>query len=83
MKFILWFALILAVIHLLRAKSAALRRSAMPPAPPSAPSEPSAAIESMVQCDYCGIHLPASEALPAVRGAQFCCEEHRQRATSA
>ncbi len=83
MKFILWFALILAVIHLLRANSAALRRSAMPPAPPSPQPAPSTAIESMVQCGYCGIHLPASEALPAVGGAQFCCEEHRLRATGA
>jgi uncharacterized protein len=31
--------------------------------------------QDMVRCDQCGIHLPASEALPKA-GKHYCCNEH-------
>jgi uncharacterized protein len=35
--------------------------------------------EAMLQCAECGMHFPASEALPAAGAGQvFCCEEHRR-----
>jgi uncharacterized protein len=40
---------------------------------------PQAAPEQMVNCDYCGVYLPHSEAL-AEAGKFFCCAEHRRRA---
>ena len=42
------------------------------PAPPPAPRLP----EHMVSCAECGMHLPASDALPG-RGGQFCGAAHR------
>lgn len=44
--------------------------------PPSAAASGSA--ESMLPCALCGVHLPASQALPG-RGGVFCCAEHRER----
>lgn len=32
--------------------------------------------ESMVKCQQCGVHLPASEAIKS-GGHHFCCIEHR------
>lgn len=40
---------------------------------------PEAAPEQMVNCHYCGLYLPQSEAL-AEAGKFFCCAEHRRRA---
>ncbi|MBI4985396.1 MAG: hypothetical protein HZC24_08660 [Rhodocyclales bacterium] len=33
--------------------------------------------EAMIQCDYCRVHLPLSESLPAGE-KRYCCEEHRR-----
>lgn len=44
---------------------------------PQAPREP-ASPETMVRCAECGVHLPASQALPG-RGGVFCSQEHRER----
>ena len=40
---------------------------------------PEPAPEQMVNCDYCGLYLPQSEAL-AEADKFFCCAEHRRRA---
>jgi len=32
--------------------------------------------ESMVRCEQCGVHLPASEAIKS-GSHHFCCQEHR------
>jgi uncharacterized protein len=40
---------------------------------------PEAAPERMVNCDYCGLYLPQSEALTEA-DKFFCCAEHRRRA---
>ncbi len=32
----------------------------------------------MVRCDFCGIHIPANEALEQ-EGRYFCSEEHREQ----
>jgi len=40
---------------------------------------PQAAPERMVNCDYCGLYLPQSEAI-AEAGKFFCCAEHRRQA---
>ena len=40
---------------------------------------PQAAPERIVNCDYCGLYLPQSEAI-AEAGKFFCCAEHRRQA---
>ena len=40
--------------------------------PPRAPT----AVEGMVACVHCGVHLPASQAL-TVRGQAYCSAAHR------
>jgi len=34
--------------------------------------------EAMLRCAECGVHMPASQALPG-RGGAFCSAEHRTR----
>lgn len=45
-----------------------------------APSPPGP--QSMVACAHCGVHLPASEALPGLhptdKQTYFCSEDHRR-----
>ena len=54
-----------------------------PKAPrPSGRTQPPLAVgatEAMLQCAECGVHFPASEAVPAIGGETFCCDEHRRR----
>jgi uncharacterized protein len=33
--------------------------------------------ESMVQCTYCGVHIPLSDSLET-HGNHFCCESHME-----
>jgi len=65
MKYLLILVLIAFVFYKLTG-----RRSQRPadrkPAPP----------QDMVSCSVCGMHMPASEALPG-RGGQFCSAAHR------
>jgi uncharacterized protein len=37
-----------------------------------------AAVEGMVRCAHCGVHLPASEAL-ASGALHYCSDAHRER----
>ena len=37
-----------------------------------------AAVENVVACAHCGLHVPASDAVPGASGATFCCEAHRR-----
>ncbi|RZI41699.1 hypothetical protein EGT07_16455 [Herbaspirillum sp. HC18] len=43
----------------------------------TAASETSSDSERMVQCAYCGTHIPASESVTSSSGASFCSDEHR------
>jgi uncharacterized protein len=63
--------LVVVVLVLLLARSA--RRA---PAAREASPAKSKAIEDMVRCAHCGVHLPRSEALPG-RGGLFCGPAHR------
>jgi uncharacterized protein len=73
MKVLLWLLVGFCVaMWLLRGKKRAHAPAASHGA--GAPGEP------MRQCDYCGLHIPASEALPAPGDKAYCCEEHRRKA---
>jgi uncharacterized protein len=49
------------------------RRSTVARKPPAAPP----ALQAMVPCAHCGVHLPRSEALSGALGL-YCSEEHRR-----
>ena len=53
------------------------RDPASGPAARSAAATPESAVEKMVGCAHCGIHLPLSEALTGADQRHYCCEEHR------
>lgn len=42
----------------------------------SRPRQDEPAVENMVRCAHCGVHLPKSESILA-DGKFFCCVEHR------
>lgn len=52
-----------------------LARAKRPPPATRKPEPP--AVESMVRCAYCSVHLPQGESLP-VDDKAYCCEEHRR-----
>ena len=43
------------------------------------PAQRPPALEEMVRCAHCGVHLPRSEALPG-RGGLYCGPAHRAEA---
>jgi uncharacterized protein len=72
---LLIFLLVLLAIYLLRralVRPPAARPDSGEPAKPAVP-----AVERMVECAHCGLHVPESEAV-AADGLDFCCEAHRQ-----
>lgn len=73
LRVLLLLALVVAVILWWKHSQRGRREAASPP-PVPAPAGP----EAMVRCAECGLHLPASQALPG-RGGVFCSAEHRQR----
>lgn len=75
MKFLLWAALIVAVIWVLRSKKSPPRADS--PASSSSGRE----MEVMLRCAHCGTHFPASEAVFDTSNAAFCSHEHQQRHT--
>jgi uncharacterized protein len=73
-KLLIWIAAVVAVLLWLQHVRKARLRSRPPPRQPAGD-----AVETMVRCAECGVHLPVSEALVDPSGASFCCEEHRAR----
>lgn len=72
MRLILYFALAMIAIYLLRralARAAGHDRQAPGESPPEA--------ERMVACAHCGVHVPESECLRA-GDAVYCSAEHRR-----
>ena len=70
MKYLLWLV-ILGVLWKLWKKRQTVAARPTKPVPPAA--------ENMVTCAYCGVHLPASDALQEA-GRSYCSPEHRQAA---
>ncbi len=82
MKFLAWLVLILVVLHLLRKKKAGLAASVRAAASAAEQRQGDAAspiaVESMLPCAYCGVHVPRSESVLALGGQVFCSDTHRQ-----
>ena len=76
MKYLLVLAVVFVAIWLWRkGRRDEMRARPPPPAPPPAVGPP----QAMVRCAYCGLHLPASDAI-AGPGGPYCTIEHRQAA---
>lgn len=43
---------------------------------PKAPTQLPGAPTTMLACRFCGIHVPANEAIRSTEGV-FCCQQHR------
>lgn len=81
MKLLLWLAVALVIVlWLLHNKKIAKKNDTTNDGAQSktAPNAAARPVESMIQCAYCGIHIPASESIVASSGAAFCSEEHRR-----
>lgn len=76
MKYLLWIALIVALVWLLRPRRKL--KSGDPHAGVKSDSASQPVSEAMVSCRHCGVHIPASEALTSVSGALVCSNEHRK-----
>lgn len=73
MKFLLLFFIFMVLLWQWRqARQPKVRQAARKSAPGNAAVK-------MVACAHCGLHLPASEALPGGKGgnAVYCSAEHR------
>ena len=73
MKLMFWLAVILLVWWAYRRTRATGTRQTPPPAP---------AMQEMVACAHCGIHLPHGEAVAGMR-SQYCSAAHRSAAGDA
>jgi uncharacterized protein len=79
MKYLLVLAVIVVAIWFWRrGRQEEMRTRSRPPRnPPPAVGAPKA----MVRCDYCGLHLPATDAINGPDGT-YCCAAHRKAAES-
>lgn len=71
MKYLVVVVVVLAVVWLLRGQR---RRKESPPRA-SAPRRE--ALQEMVDCAHCGVHLPASDAVRGEDGRHYCTAAHR------
>jgi uncharacterized protein len=78
MKFLLWALVgVVIVMWLTRSKGNLSEDRAQNAGVANGDPEP------MRQCVYCGVHLPASEALVVASGAVYCNDEHHRLHTGA
>jgi uncharacterized protein len=78
MKYLLVFAVVFVAIWIWRKNRREEMRS-RPPPPAPAPRA-AGAPQAMLRCAYCGLHLPAADAIGGPDGAVFCSTAHRQAA---
>lgn len=81
MKYLLWLVIGVAFFYwITRASRRAMRDQQSPPrsaGPASPPRGDARAIEAMLPCAHCGIHIPASEAILTGPGQSYCSQTHR------
>lgn len=56
------------------------RRATRPPAPPQRSTQALPKEVPMLQCAYCGIHIPEEEIVRGRDGRLFCSRDHEQSA---
>ena len=80
MKYLLIFALTMAVIWLWQGKRRSkLADKAQTPKPQSKNRSRQLPTTEIVACDVCSVHLPRTEALTSGRGV-YCSDAHRRQA---
>lgn len=78
MKYLLVLAVIVVAIWFWRrGRQEEMQMRSRPPPPPPAVGAPKA----MVRCAYCGLHLPAADAINGPDGI-YCSAAHRKAAES-
>jgi uncharacterized protein len=74
MKYLLVLAVVFVAIWIWRKnRREEMKSRPPPPAPPPAVGAP----QAMVRCAYCGLHLPAADAITGPSGV-YCSTAHRQ-----
>ncbi len=76
MKYLLWALVIYLLWRWYETRKLKQDAADPPPATAASASDPEA-VEKMVACAECGIHLPLSEALPGPQQLHYCCDAHR------
>jgi uncharacterized protein len=74
MKFLIVLVALVVLVWLLL--GSARRRTKGPRRQAANAPPPATAVEGMVACVHCGVHLPSSQAL-TVRGQPYCSAAHR------
>ncbi len=72
MKYLLVVAVVFAVYFFWRWARSAKGR------PPDGKAAPPGALQDMVRCPVCSVHLPAADAVPG-RLASYCSAQHRDQ----
>ena len=72
MKLLFWLVLLFIALAWLS------RKVQKPAGQQEVDDKPADGAEKMLQCRYCGLHIPASEALLHSSGVAFCSEEHKR-----
>lgn len=76
MKFVVLALVVGLVLWLMFGRRSARGPQAGPPVPPSPPPA-RAALEGMVRCAHCGVHLPAGDSIAGPGGRPYCSAAHR------
>jgi uncharacterized protein len=74
MKYLLLLAVVLVVIWFVRSSRRGETHRNQPGG--ASPAQP----QDMVQCSFCSVHLPRTDALAGPDGRLNCCAEHRVHA---
>ncbi|CAN5420168.1 hypothetical protein BH11PSE11_BH11PSE11_01320 [soil metagenome] len=73
MKFVLWGLIVAAIVYwMVRPK-----RSRDMPGDPKPDTASPLNSEAMLQCAYCGVHVPASEAVGTSTRVAYCSQAHK------
>ncbi len=78
-KFLFWIIVLGLAWMVLR--YLVIRGRSVAPTEPAAPAQ--APAEAMLQCAWCGVHMPASESVSAADGRVYCGREHLDAARNA
>ena len=77
MKFLIVLVALVLLVWLLLGSARRRAKGSQHPADAKVPPpRPPPAVEGMVACVHCGVHLPSSQAL-TVRGQAYCSAAHR------
>ncbi|HJV88090.1 MAG TPA: PP0621 family protein [Noviherbaspirillum sp.] len=78
MKLLLWLAIAVFVIWVIRSNKSSNKTSAAAgTGRPDRSNKSNRQIEPMLQCAHCGVYVPVSETVTDASGKVFCSDDHR------